>query len=70
MTVAVRSVFDYHVSFTSDEMALGEAIYNHRVGPVYVDELAGVGVFYKNENGDIFHTYSAYARGVDMINGA
>lgn len=62
--------YDYHVSFTPDEIDQGEAIYNYRVGPVSVDELPGVSVFYKDENGDVFHTYSAYARGVDMINGA
>jgi predicted dithiol-disulfide oxidoreductase (DUF899 family) len=62
--------YDYHVSFTPDEMEQGEAIYNYHVGPVSVDELPGVSVFYQDEAGDIFHTYSAYARGVDMINGA
>lgn len=62
--------YDYHVSFTPDEMERGEAIYNYRIVPVSVDELPGISVFYRDENGDIFHTYSAYARGVDMINGA
>jgi len=34
------------------------------------DELPGTSVFYKNEAGDIFHTYSAYARGIDLVNTA
>ncbi|WP_141701498.1 DUF899 family protein, partial [Methyloceanibacter marginalis] len=34
------------------------------------DELPGVSVFYKDENGDIFHTYSSYARGLDILVGA
>ena len=62
--------YDYHVSFTSDEIERGEAIYNYRTGPVSVDELPGVSVFCKGEAGTVFHTYSTYARGVDMINGA
>jgi predicted dithiol-disulfide oxidoreductase (DUF899 family) len=62
--------YDYHVSFTPAEMARGEAMYNFAQSRVSVDELPGISVFYKNDQGEIFHTYSAYARGVDMVNGA
>lgn len=62
--------YDFHVSFTPEEMARGEAIYNFEQGKISVDELPGISVFYKNETGDIFHTYSTYARGLDMVNGA
>jgi len=61
---------DFHVSFTSDEMNKGEMYYNYRIGKFPSEEAPGISVFYKNKNGDIFHTYSCYARGLDMLNGA
>jgi predicted dithiol-disulfide oxidoreductase (DUF899 family) len=61
--------YDYHVSFTPAEVA-GEAVYNYaRIKP-WGPEAVGISVFSKDENGDVFHTYSCYARGVDMLNGA
>jgi predicted dithiol-disulfide oxidoreductase (DUF899 family) len=62
--------FDYHVSFTPEEMANGQTYYNYEIKPFGTEEAPGVSVFYKNEAGDIFHTYSAYARGLDMLIGA
>jgi predicted dithiol-disulfide oxidoreductase (DUF899 family) len=62
--------YDYHVSFTSEEITKGEAYYNYETRRVAIDELSGRSVFYKDENGDIFHTYSAYARGGEMFLGA
>jgi predicted dithiol-disulfide oxidoreductase (DUF899 family) len=59
--------FDYHVSFTAHEVAAGRANYNYTiqaVGP----ELPGVSVFLQDAAGRIFHTYSTYARGLDMVN--
>jgi len=61
---------DYHVSFTSDEIEKGEMFYNFRIGKFTSEELPGISVFYKNEQGEVFHTYSCYARGLDMLNGA
>ena len=55
--------FDFHVSFTPDEIARGEAYYNYDMRPIAIDELSGRSVFYKDETGTVFHTYSAYARG-------
>ena len=60
---------DYHVSFTKEELAKGKVYYNYDLVEGY-DELPGLSVFYKDENGDMFHTYSAYARGLDMLIGA
>jgi predicted dithiol-disulfide oxidoreductase (DUF899 family) len=60
--------FDYHVSFTPEEMEKG-AMYNYAKGPVPVEELPGVSVFFKDDNGEIFHTYSSYARGLDILVG-
>jgi predicted dithiol-disulfide oxidoreductase (DUF899 family) len=61
---------DYHVSFTEDEMARGEVYYNYRMGAFPSEEAPGVSVFYKDASGAVFHTYSAYARGLDMLVGA
>ena len=61
---------DFQVSFTPDEMAKGEMTYNYETRGFPADEAPGVSVFIKNEDGEIFHTYSCYARGLDMLNGA
>ncbi len=61
--------FDYHVSFTKEEEEKNEAYYNYQAGEFMMDELPGLSVFYKDENGDIFHTYSTYARGLDQLVG-
>jgi predicted dithiol-disulfide oxidoreductase (DUF899 family) len=60
--------YDYHVSFTKDEMANG-GTYNYSKDKIPVEELPGASVFYKDESGEIFHTYSAYARGLDILVG-
>jgi predicted dithiol-disulfide oxidoreductase (DUF899 family) len=61
--------FDYHVSFTEKEEKQNEAYYNYSVGEFVSDELPGLSVFFKDENGNVFHTYSTYARGLDMLVG-
>ena len=61
--------YDFHVSFTKDQLAQGKVDYNYDLVEGY-DELPGLSVFCKDENGDVFHTYSAYARGLDMLIGA
>ena len=60
--------FDYHVSFTPEEMAKEEVFYNYTRQDPHVSEREGVSVFYKDPAGRMFHTYSAYARGIDMVN--
>jgi predicted dithiol-disulfide oxidoreductase (DUF899 family) len=62
--------FDFHVSFTKDEMAKGQVYYNYDMREFGSEEAPGTSVFYKDETGDIFHTYSCYARGGDMLIGA
>jgi predicted dithiol-disulfide oxidoreductase (DUF899 family) len=61
--------FDYHVSFSRDDEAKNEAYYNYEKSEFMMDELSGISVFYKDESGDIFHTYSAYSRGGDILIG-
>ena len=61
--------FDYRVSFTPEELAAGKADYNYRTDPVGDGtEAPGISVFMRGDDGGIYHTYSAYARGLDMLN--
>ena len=61
--------FDFHVSFKPEE-ADGEVYYNYEMGEFQSDEMPGVSVFIKDAPGAVFHTYSAYARGLDILVGA
>ena len=62
--------FDYRVSFTPDELATGAVDYNYGERKTAMTELPGISLFYKDEAGQIFHTYSCYSRGLDMLNAA
>jgi predicted dithiol-disulfide oxidoreductase (DUF899 family) len=62
--------FDYNVSFTPEELAKKQAFYNFKMQNPGPSEREGVSVFSKDENGGVFHTYSAYARGIDLLNSA
>jgi predicted dithiol-disulfide oxidoreductase (DUF899 family) len=62
--------FDYRVSFTSEEIAAKTADYNFEMRQNTMSELPGISVFYRDDDGSIYHTYSCYSRGVDMMNGA
>jgi predicted dithiol-disulfide oxidoreductase (DUF899 family) len=59
--------YDFHVSFTPEQVASGRAYYNYELRDVGIDELSGRSVFYRDEAGDIFHTYSSYARGGELF---
>jgi len=60
--------FDYRVSFTEDELRAEKVDYNYRLNPWSGSEAPGISVFLKDEDGRIYHTYSTYARGLDMLN--
>jgi predicted dithiol-disulfide oxidoreductase (DUF899 family) len=60
--------FDYHVSFTPRELEAHRAFYNYTWKDPEVGEREGVSVFFKDDAGRVFHTYSAYARGIDIFN--
>jgi len=62
--------YDYAVSFTQDDIKSGAKIYNFGTSGFGIEEAPGISVFYCNEAGDIFHTYSCFARGLDMMNAA
>lgn len=61
---------DFHVSFTAEELANGEVNYNYAMTKFPSEEAPGLSAFFKNESGEVFHTYSAYARGLDTLIGA
>lgn len=61
---------DYHVSFDPEQLKAGTANYNYKPMGFEMDEMAGISVFCRNENGEVFHTYSTYSRGLDLMNGA
>ena len=62
--------YDYHVSFTKDDLAKGKVYYNYEMTEEGFDELPGASVFYKDASGDVFHTYSSYGRGGEEVLGA
>jgi predicted dithiol-disulfide oxidoreductase (DUF899 family) len=62
--------FDYQASFRPDALAKGRAFYNFKFQNPGISDREGVSVFYKGPKGAVFHTYSAYARGIDMLNTA
>jgi predicted dithiol-disulfide oxidoreductase (DUF899 family) len=62
--------FDYQVSFRPEQLATGEVYYNYRQRKSSMTDLVGISVFYRDAGGDVFHTYSCYERGVDMMNAA
>jgi predicted dithiol-disulfide oxidoreductase (DUF899 family) len=61
---------DFHVTHTPEELAQGEGYYNYTRQKPYAAEAPGISVFYREPDGAVFHTYSCYARGLDMLNGA
>lgn len=62
--------FDFHVSFTPEQRAQKSALYNFILGDPGIGEREGASVFCKNAKGEIFHTYSTFARGIDLMNAA
>jgi predicted dithiol-disulfide oxidoreductase (DUF899 family) len=60
--------FDLQVSFTPEQIRSGKMIYNYAPLKMDIDEREGVSAFYKDNKGDVYHTYSSYARGIDLLN--
>jgi len=61
--------FDYQVSCTAEEVAEKRQYYNYGPAEISSQELPGFSAFYRAEDGEVFHTYSAYARGLDILVG-
>jgi Uncharacterized protein conserved in bacteria len=62
--------YDYHVSFTPEQIKSGAIFYNYENTAMNFEDREGASVFYKEESGAIYHTYSAYGRGIDLVNTA
>lgn len=60
---------DYNASFTPEENRSGTAFYNFAIVNAGHSDREGASVFYKDDGGAVYHTYSCYARGIDMLNG-
>jgi len=60
--------FDFFVSFTPEQIRSGKMFYNYGPLNMDIDEREGVSAFYKDKSGQVFHTYSSYARGIDLLN--
>ena len=60
---------DFHVSFTPEEQERGEVFYNFQLMAFPQTEAPGISVFYKDDAGDVFHTYSTFGRGVEVMMG-
>ncbi len=61
---------DFHVTFSPEALEQGEVEYNYASVKISGTERPGISVFARDTGGTVFHTYSCYARGLDMMNGA
>ena len=61
--------YDFHVSFTPEQIAQGKVYYNYEMRPFQSDEMSGRSVFYRDSAGEIFHTYSSHGRGGELFLG-
>jgi predicted dithiol-disulfide oxidoreductase (DUF899 family) len=62
--------YDFGVSFTPEQLAAGPICYNYEMEKGEIDELPGLSVFHKDAEGNIYHTYSTFGRGVELLDGA
>lgn len=60
---------DYHVSFTSEELAQGKVYYNYALTEFPVEEAPGLSVFARTKSGEVYHTYSTFSRGLEPLIG-
>lgn len=60
---------DFHVSFAPEDRVDGEVFYNFHITPFPQTEAPGISVFYKDDAGTVFHTYSTFGRGVEVMMG-
>jgi predicted dithiol-disulfide oxidoreductase (DUF899 family) len=63
-----RFNYDFAVSFTPEQVASGELLYNFGTQRAQTTDMPGVSVFHKDATGTVFHTYSTYSRGIDLLN--
>jgi predicted dithiol-disulfide oxidoreductase (DUF899 family) len=62
--------YDFGASFTPEQVKSGRAGYNYSDQKPWGEDVVGISVFYREKDGSLYHTYSTYSRGVDLVNGA
>jgi predicted dithiol-disulfide oxidoreductase (DUF899 family) len=62
--------YDYQASFRPADLQKGRVFYNYKSQEMEIGDREGISAFYKDADGAVFHTYSTYARGIDLVNGA
>ncbi len=63
--------YDYHVSFTPEQIERGDLYYNYQeMNGTPVEDLPGTSAFFRDADDQVYHTYSSYARGCDLLLGA
>ncbi len=60
--------YDFQASFTPEDLRTGNAFYNYRKCSMPIEDREGISTFYRERSGAVFHTYSTFARGIDLIN--
>jgi predicted dithiol-disulfide oxidoreductase (DUF899 family) len=61
--------YDYHVSFRKEDLAKGKVFYNYELRELQSEDLPGVSVFFRDSTGEVYHTYSSYDRGDELLIG-
>ncbi len=61
--------YDFHVAFTPEQLAEGPVFYNFGPSTSETEESSGLSAFFRDENGDVFHTFSAFGRGAEELLG-
>lgn len=62
--------YDFNVSFTEEQIESGNSMYNYTIGGGVMDDLPGVSVYAMGDDGEVYHTYSSFSRGLDPLNSA
>lgn len=62
--------YDFQAAVRPEEKKAGKVYYNYREIKPFADQMPGVSAFYKDDDGVVYHTYSAYSRGIDIVNAA
>ncbi|HVI89189.1 MAG TPA: thioredoxin family protein, partial [Dongiaceae bacterium] len=60
--------YDFNVSFRPEELASSKGVYNYQPLKMQMTDLPGISVFVKDADGAIYHTYSTYGRGIELVN--
>jgi predicted dithiol-disulfide oxidoreductase (DUF899 family) len=60
--------YDYRVSFKPQDVRAGNIFYNYSKSDIPAGDREGISTFYRDKGGNVYHTYSTFARGIDPIN--